>query len=134
MCSYRLMVVCCQLPKPPNEVFHCLMCSSGWTRGLPLKAHCITMVRSNIVLQTNGMVYITIMDLMRSLTSNHGSYAFCAPSHFTCSLQIILALVAMVFNCPGLTWSRPTDHLELFAGVCAITRGEVQDTNHGENS
>ena len=37
----------------------------------------------------------------------------------------------MVFACPGLTWNNPTDHLELFAGVCSITRGELKERLHG---
>ena len=41
--------------------------------------------------------------------------------------QALLALCNLVFAAPGLTWTNPTDSLELFAGECAITRGELRD-------
>ena len=41
--------------------------------------------------------------------------------------QVLLALINLVFAAPGLSWSNPTDSLELFAGECAITRGEHRD-------
>jgi len=41
--------------------------------------------------------------------------------------QVLLALSNLVFAAPGLSWSDPTDSLELFAGECAITRGEHKD-------
>ena len=36
-------------------------------------------------------------------------------------------LVALVFGLPGLDWSTPRDHTELFAGVMSITSGEIQE-------
>ena len=35
-------------------------------------------------------------------------------------------LVAMVFALPGLDWSQPTDHAELFSGGMAVTIGEIE--------
>ena len=42
-------------------------------------------------------------------------------------LQVVVALCSMVFSCPDLSWNSPTDSLELFAGQCAITKGEHQE-------
>ena len=33
----------------------------------------------------------------------------------------------MVFSLPHSKWDEPIDHLELFAGVCSISRGEWED-------
>ena len=40
---------------------------------------------------------------------------------------MVAALCSMVFNIPHLRWDSPADHLELFAGVCAISSGEWKD-------
>lgn len=32
-----------------------------------------------------------------------------------------------MFNSPGLSWAKPADSLELFAGVAAITKAEAKD-------
>ena len=36
-------------------------------------------------------------------------------------------LANLVFSCPNLSWNEPTDHVELFAGVCSITKGEWEE-------
>ena len=43
--------------------------------------------------------------------------------------QVIAVLVNAIFAMPNLQWgpSHEIDHLELFAGDCAVTRGEFQD-------
>ena len=41
--------------------------------------------------------------------------------------QVLLSLCSMVFSLPHLKWDEPIDHLELFAGVCSISRGEWED-------
>ena len=35
-------------------------------------------------------------------------------------------LVSMVYNLPGLDWSQPTDHAELFSGGMSVTIGELE--------
>ena len=41
-------------------------------------------------------------------------------------------LVTLIFSIPTLKWGPEfeLDHLELFAGDCAVTRGEIQDCTH----
>jgi hypothetical protein len=34
--------------------------------------------------------------------------------------------VALLFSIPGLKWSDPWDHVELFAGQAEVTLGEIQ--------
>ncbi|CAK9002507.1 unnamed protein product [Durusdinium trenchii] len=41
--------------------------------------------------------------------------------------MVLLSLCSMVFSLPHLKWDEPIDHLELFAGVCSISRGEWED-------
>ncbi|CAL1128084.1 unnamed protein product [Cladocopium goreaui] len=45
--------------------------------------------------------------------------------------MVVLALCNMVFSCSNLNWNDPQDHLELFAGVCSITRGEWKESRSG---
>ena len=33
---------------------------------------------------------------------------------------------SLLFNQPTVSWNEPTEHLELFAGVCSISKGEWQ--------
>ena len=40
--------------------------------------------------------------------------------------QVVLMLVSMVYNLPGLDWSQPTDHAELFSGGMSVTIGELE--------
>ena len=40
--------------------------------------------------------------------------------------QVVLTLCSLLFNQPTVSWNEPTEHLELFAGVCSISRGEWQ--------
>ena len=35
-------------------------------------------------------------------------------------------LVSMMYNLPGLDWSQPTDHAELFSGGMSVTIGELE--------
>lgn len=51
------------------------------------------------------------------------------PIQTTCShpCKVVMALCTAIFSCPGLDWSNPTDSLELFAGDCSITKGELAD-------
>lgn len=35
-------------------------------------------------------------------------------------------LVALVYSLPGLDWSNPTDHAELFSGTMSVTIGELE--------
>lgn len=35
-------------------------------------------------------------------------------------------LVQLVFAQPALSWKRPIDHLELFAGEMSVSKGEVE--------
>ncbi|CAK9007509.1 unnamed protein product [Durusdinium trenchii] len=41
--------------------------------------------------------------------------------------MVLLSLCSMVFSLPHLKWDEPIDHLELFAGVCSISRGEWEE-------
>ena len=41
--------------------------------------------------------------------------------------QAIMMLASMVFSCQHMTWSNPSDHVELFAGDCSISKGEWKD-------
>lgn len=41
--------------------------------------------------------------------------------------KVLLALCSLIFATPSLKWTEPTDHVEFFAGVCSITRGEWND-------
>lgn len=45
--------------------------------------------------------------------------------------QVIASLVCSLFALPSLQWGpeHELDHLELFAGQCAVTRGEFEDGN-----
>ena len=45
------------------------------------------------------------------------------------TVQVIALLVNAIFAIPSLQWSPSNEisHLELFAGDCAVTRGEFQD-------
>ena len=40
---------------------------------------------------------------------------------------MVAALCSLLFQCTKLTWGEPLDHLECFAGVAAITRGELEE-------
>ncbi|CAJ1372230.1 unnamed protein product [Effrenium voratum] len=40
-------------------------------------------------------------------------------------VEVIALLATLVFSCPNLDWS-PIDHLETFAGQCAVTKAEWQ--------
>jgi hypothetical protein len=40
--------------------------------------------------------------------------------------QVVLTLCSLLFNQPTVAWNEPTEHLELFAGVCSISKGEWQ--------
>ena len=41
--------------------------------------------------------------------------------------KVVMMLANLVFSCPNLSWNEPTDHVELFAGVCSITKGEWEE-------
>lgn len=45
-------------------------------------------------------------------------------------------LIVALFSIPTLTWSPSSElqHLELFAGDCAVTRGEVMDRASGQST
>jgi len=40
--------------------------------------------------------------------------------------EVVCTLVALLFSIPGLKWSDPWDHVELFAGQAEVTLGEIQ--------
>lgn len=48
----------------------------------------------------------------------------------TPSAQVICLLVALVYGLPGLCWSSPTDHAELFSGGMAITIAELEASHN----
>jgi len=39
----------------------------------------------------------------------------------------VLVLLCSLLFASNLTWNQPLDSLELFAGVCSITRGDIKD-------
>ena len=41
-------------------------------------------------------------------------------------------LVALVYGLPGLDWSNPTDHAELFSGSMSVTIGELEAPSFDE--
>jgi len=38
-----------------------------------------------------------------------------------------LTLVSLMLNQPGLSWQNPSSHVETFAGMMSVTKGEWQD-------
>ncbi|CAK9085318.1 unnamed protein product [Durusdinium trenchii] len=43
---------------------------------------------------------------------------------------VVMALCSLMFNCASLSWNQPTDYVELFAGDCAISRGEYKESRN----
>ena len=47
-------------------------------------------------------------------------------SSLALTIEVVCTLVALLFSIPGLKWSDPWDHVELFAGQAEVTLGEIQ--------